>query len=406
MFDRFSDNSKRLMSSARREAIRLQHGTISPEHMLLGLLQTRSCRAVGVLAQCGVDTAELYQRVHGKLQKGTDPVSEMAQLPFTPRAKKVLELTLEKSTAMAHLRGAPLRLGTEHLLLGLLCESESLAARELAASGLDAERFEQAVYTMQSENAGDTELRQPLRAGLPPVDRSKLRLLLISNSAMRGGGYLEHCAGEMRDFLGARKTIAFVPYALHNHDAAAAKAKKAFAVLGHELVPVHTANDPVAAVHIADAVFVGGGNTFRLLNALYRTGLLGAIRERAFAGVPYVGSGAGCHVAAPSIRTAHDIAIVQPPSFTAMGLVPFQMDPHYLDPEVNRSHVGATSEERIRQYLEEHDTPVLGLREGCLLRVEGAQMTLRGTVPARLFRRDEPAQELTPPANVTMLLRA
>jgi len=159
-------------------------------------------------------------------------------------------------------------------------------------------------------------------------------------------------------------------------------------------------------VHIADAVFVGGGNTFRLLNALYRTGLLGAIRERAFAGVPYVGSGAGCHVAAPSIRTAHDIAIVQPPSFTAMGLVPFQMDPHYLDPEVNRSHVGATSEERIRQYLEEHDTPVLGLREGCLLRMEGAQMTLRGTVPARLFRRDEPAQELTPPANVTMLLRA
>ena len=384
MFDRFSDNSRRLMSSARREAIRLQHGTIAPEHILLGLLQTRSCRAVGVLAHSGVDAEELYQRLQGKLQKGTDPVTDMAQLPFTPRARKVLELTFEKSEAMAHLRGAPLRLGTEHLLLGLLCEGESLAAKELAASGLDAERFEQTVHTMQSENAGDTAPLPPSRAGLPGVDRTRLRLLLIGNSTMRGGGYLEHCAGEMRDFLGARKTIAFVPYALHNHDAAAAKAQKAFAALGHELVTVHTAKDPRMAVHVADAVFVGGGNTFRLLSALYHTGLLAEIRERALAGVPYIGSGAGCHVAAPSIRTTHDIAIAQPPSFTAMGLVPFQIDPHYLDPEVNRSHAGATSEERIRQFLEEHDTPVLGMREGCVLRVEGGQLMLRGTVRARL----------------------
>ena len=396
MFDRFSDNSKRLMSSAYSEARRLQHGYISPEHMLLGLLQMGSCRAVGVLAHCGVDSGELYQRLTGKLQKGTVPIDNMVQLPFTPQGKKVLELSLEKAKTMAF-RGVPFRLGTEHLLLGLLSEGESLAAKELAASLRAVEQLEQAVHTitMQSENAGDA-------AG----DRTKLRLLLISNSAMRGGGYLEHCAGEMRDFLGTRKTIAFVPYALHNHDAAAAKAKRALAVLGHELVPVHTANDPVTAVHIADAVFVGGGNTFRLLNALYRTGLLSALRERAFAGVPFVGSGAGCHVATPSIRTTSDIAIVQPPSFTALGLVPFQIDPLYLDPEVNRSHVGATSEERIRQFLEEHETPVLGLREGCLLRLEGAQLALRGTVRARLFRRDDPAQELTPPCNVTMLLRA
>jgi dipeptidase E len=405
MFDRFSDNCKRLISSAHREAIRLQHRYISPEFILLGLLRTRSCRAVGLLATFGVDTAELYQRFRGKLQKGTDPVSDGAQLPFTPRGKKVLELSLEKAAAMA-VRGVHLRLGTEHLLLGLLCEGESLAAKELAASGLDAERVEHAVYDSQSGNEDDTapHLSQPV--GSPPVDRSMLRLLLISNSAMRGGGYLEHCAGEMRDFLGARKTVAFVPYASHDHDASGAKAKKAFELLGHELVPVHTANDPRRAVHVADAVFVGAGNTFRLLDALYRTGLLSEIRERALAGMPYVGSGAGCHVAARSIRTTSDIAIEQPPSFAAMNLVRCQIDPHYLDPEANSSHVGETSEERIRQFLEEHDTPVLGLREGCLLRVEGTRMTLRGTVRARLFRRDDPAQELTPPCDLSLLLRA
>src|SRR5262245_696581 len=157
MFDRFSDNSKRLMSYARREAIRLQHGYISPEHILLGLLQidrwhpgAGPCRALGVLEECGVDTDELCQRLSGKLQKGADPISTGAQLPFTPPAKKVLELSLEKAWATA-----ARAIGTEHLLLGLLAEGESLAAVELAASGLDAGRLEQAVHDLPSRNEGD-----------------------------------------------------------------------------------------------------------------------------------------------------------------------------------------------------------------------------------------------------------
>ncbi|HEX5050985.1 MAG TPA: dipeptidase PepE [Planctomycetota bacterium] len=229
-------------------------------------------------------------------------------------------------------------------------------------------------------------------------------MLLISNSTMHGGGYLEHCAAEIRDFLGARKTVLFVPYALHDHDAYAEKAHAAFAGMGHDLISAHTQSRPAAAVEMADAVFVGGGNTFRLLASLYHHGLLPAISKRAVAGMPYIGSSAGTNVAAPSIRTTNDMPIVQPPSFTALQLVPFQINPHYLDPEPGSRHMGETREERIRQFLEEHETPVLGLREGCMLRVEGERMELRGTTRARLFRRHVAAEEFTPPCDLSVLL--
>lgn len=237
-----------------------------------------------------------------------------------------------------------------------------------------------------------------------PDDTIHRRLLLISNSTMHGGGYLEHCMAEIRDFLGARRKVVFVPHALANHDEYAAKAGAAFSSMGHDLVSVHEAPDPVAAVAEADAVFVGGGNTFRLLTALYRTGLLTAIQKRAQAGMPYIGSSAGTNVATLSLRTTNDMPIVMPPSFTALKLVPFQINPHYLDPDPASRHMGETREERLRQYLEEHATPVLGLREGCLLRVEGERMELRGTTCARLFRRDQPAEEFSPPCDMSFLL--
>ena len=223
---------------------------------------------------------------------------------------------------------------------------------------------------------------------------------------MHGGGYLEHCAAEIADFLGRGKKVAFVPYALADHDGYEAKAKPAFAALGCELASVHHAADPCSVVREADAVFTGGGNTFRLLATLYRTGLIDAIRERALQGMPYLGSSAGTNVATLSIRTTNDMPIVMPPSFEALALVPFQINPHYIDPDPNSKHMGETREDRLLQFHEENDTPVLGLREGCMLHVEGKRMELRGSTNARLFRKGQEREEFTPPCDLSFLLEA
>jgi dipeptidase E len=232
-----------------------------------------------------------------------------------------------------------------------------------------------------------------------------MRLLLISNSTMHGRGYLEHCSADIRQFLGARCRVAFVPFALKDHDGYADKAAKAFAALGQDLYSVHRETSPLAAVGRADAVFVGGGNTFRLLDTMQRTGLLAAIAARVHDGMPYIGSSAGTNLACPTIRTTNDMPIVQPMTLAAMALVPFQINPHYLDPDPNSKHMGETREERLQQFHEENGTPVLGLREGCLLRREGDQLELRGTTGARLFRRGEPPREFTPPCDLSLLLR-
>jgi dipeptidase E len=158
----------------------------------------------------------------------------------------------------------------------------------------------------------------------------------------------------------------------------------------------------VQAVNETDAIFIGGGNTFRLLKALYDHELLGPIRERVAGGMPYVGSSAGSNVAGPTIRTTNDMPIVQPPSFDALGLVSFQLNPHYLDADPNSTHMGETREERIMQFLEENETPVIGLREGAMLRIENGTTTLRGSSGARIFRRGEAPQEVVPGAQIEL----
>lgn len=142
-----------------------------------------------------------------------------------------------------------------------------------------------------------------------------------------------------------------------------------------------------AALQGAEAIFIGGGNTFRLLKALYGYNLLGVIRERVGNGMRYMGSSAGINVAGPTIRTTNDMPIVQPPSFDALGLVPFQLNPHYLDADPNSTHMGETREERLLQFLEENETPVIGLREGAILRIENGTSELLGAKGARIFRR-------------------
>ena len=230
------------------------------------------------------------------------------------------------------------------------------------------------------------------------------RILLISNSTLYGGGYLDHADAEIRSFLRDVKRVLFVPFALHDRDKYAATAKQRFAKMGYELSSIHTADDPVRAVNHTDAVFVGGGNTFRLLKALYDFDLLGPIRDRVAAGVPYIGSSAGSNVAGPTIRTTNDMPIVQPPSFDALGLVSFQINPHYLDPDPNSRHMGETREERILQFLEENNTPVAALREGAMLRIENGETILRGSTGARIFRKGLDAIETLPGAHLNAFL--
>jgi len=224
-------------------------------------------------------------------------------------------------------------------------------------------------------------------------------ILLISNSTLYGSGYLDHAEGEIRSFLGDAKRVLFVPYALFDRDAYATTAQKRFQKMGYDLTSIHTAASPAQAVNDTDAIFIGGGNTFRLLKTLYDFDLLGPIRERVAGGTPYIGSSAGSNVAGPTIKTTNDMPIVQPPSFDALGLVSFQINPHYLDPDPNSRHMGETREERIVQFLEENDTPVIGLREGAMLRIENGKTILLGSTGARIFRKGvEPIE--TPPGTL------
>jgi len=226
------------------------------------------------------------------------------------------------------------------------------------------------------------------------------RVLLISNSTLYGGGYLDHAESEIRDFLGDLKSVLFVPYELYDRDGYASTAQERFQRMGYELSSIHTSSNPRAAVAEAEVVFIGGGNTFRLLKALYDFGVLDPIRKRVNDGMPYIGSSAGSNVACPTIKTTKDMPIVQPPSFDALGLVPFQISPHYLDPDPNSTHMGETQEERILQFLEENDTPVAGLREGAMVRIENGATILKGTSGARIFRKGVAPVEALPGAQL------
>jgi dipeptidase E len=222
------------------------------------------------------------------------------------------------------------------------------------------------------------------------------RVLLISNSTLYGSGFLDHAEGEIRSFLGPIKRVLFIPFALYDRDAYAAMARKRFQKMGYDLESIHTVTDAKQAVNDAEAVFIGGGNTFRLLKALYDTDVLQTIRQRVVEGIPYIGSSAGSNVAGPTIKTTKDMPIVQPPSFDALGLVPFQISPHFLDPDPNSMHMGETQEERILQFLEENDTPVAGLREGAMVRAENGSHILKGSSGARIFRKGHEAVEAKP----------
>jgi dipeptidase E len=232
------------------------------------------------------------------------------------------------------------------------------------------------------------------------------RLLLLSNSTNHGGAYLEHAMDAIGAFLGPVRRLCFVPFALRDHEGYGAKARERFARAGIEVRTVTADAAGAATLEAAEAVFVGGGNTFRLLDRLQRSGLLEVLRRRASAGMPYLGASAGTNIAAPTIKTTNDMPIVEPASFSALALVPFQINPHYLDADPSSRHMGETREERLREFLEENETPVLGLREGAWLRVERDRAWLEGTNGARIFRRGAEPQDVAPGAVLDALLLA
>lgn len=222
------------------------------------------------------------------------------------------------------------------------------------------------------------------------------RLLLLSNSTQHGHGYLDHAIDEVVDLLGPIRRLLFVPFALADRAGYAAKARERFAAVGvavDELVAAHGGRRQVEA---AEAVFVGGGNTFRLLKTMQESGLLAPLGERARGGMPYLGASAGINLACPTIRTTNDMPIVEPPSFDALGLVPFQINPHFLDAAAGSTHMGETREQRLAEFLEENDRVVVGLREGGWIRVEGDRGALGGLRGARIFRRGVDPEERAP----------
>ncbi len=225
------------------------------------------------------------------------------------------------------------------------------------------------------------------------------RLLLLSNSATPGEEPLEYARAEIQSFLGAQlRRVLFVPFAgvMKSFEEYTASVHARFEGFGYELDSVHEASDPRAAILTAEAIVVGGGNTFHLLRELYETNIIEAIRARIEAGTPYIGWSAGANVACPTIRTTNDMPIVEPPGLAALNLVPFQINPHFTDARLE-GHGGETREERLAEFLVANaGVYVVGLRERTMLRIEGARRSLVGARPARIFIKGQPAAELNP----------
>lgn len=225
------------------------------------------------------------------------------------------------------------------------------------------------------------------------------RLLLLSNSRNPGQEMLEHAHGIIREFLGAGvRELVFIPFAgvQITPGQYAARLQSAVAPLGLTVRSVTEAADPLALVASAQAIAVGGGNTFQLLRCMYETGLLRAVRERVLGGAPYLGWSAGSNLACPTIRTTNDMPVVQPPSFVALELVPFQINPHYTD-AVLPNHGGESRDDRIAEFLTLNpDVMVYGLREGSWLRVEGDKVVLGGPHPMRRFVAGRAPEEVGP----------
>lgn len=224
------------------------------------------------------------------------------------------------------------------------------------------------------------------------------RILLASTSTVYGGTYLSYLQDELIDFFTGIDEILFVPYARPSgitHDEYTQIAQQFFNRVGKRIVGLHTFADPKKAIRQAKAIFTGGGNTFVLVNQLYGLEVMDVLREAVENGTLYMGTSAGSNIAGQTMQTTNDMPIVYPPSFKTLGLVPFNINPHYLDPDPQSKHKGETRETRIKEFHVFNDTPVIGLREGSWLRVEDEKVSLKGDLTARIFLKGQEPYEST-----------
>lgn len=233
------------------------------------------------------------------------------------------------------------------------------------------------------------------------------QLLIISTSTISGSAYLAYIEKEISQHFQNAQRILLVPFARPGgitHEAYTAKAANVFKKLGLEMKGAHEFTQATEALNWAEGVFVGGGNTFLLLKTLYETNYFKAIQQKVNAGLPYMGTSAGANMTGLSIGTTNDMPIVYPPSFDAFGFVPFNINPHYLDPNPNSKHMGETRETRIQEFHLQHQQAVVGLREGSALKVTDNQIEIIGDLSVRLFECGKKAREISPTEDLSFLL--
>lgn len=225
------------------------------------------------------------------------------------------------------------------------------------------------------------------------------RILIASTSTIHGSGYLEYILKELSEFFKNSSEILFIPYARPggiSHDDYTDKAREAFAKIGKTVKGIHEFENAKEAVKNATGIFTGGGNTFVLVNQLYKNNLLETLKDVIADGTPYLGTSAGSNICGLTMNTTNDMPIVYPPSFKTLGLAPFNINPHYLDPDPTSTHKGETRETRIKEFHAFNSPPVVGLREGSWLAVNGDSIILKGTLSARIFEYDKAPYEVHP----------
>lgn len=235
-----------------------------------------------------------------------------------------------------------------------------------------------------------------------------MRLLLISNSTNPGEPYLDYPKNNIKEFLGTEPVKAlFIPYAAvtFSYDEYEAKVNNRFREIGHSVIGIHHFSDPQEAVKQAEAIIVGGGNTWKLVRTMHDNGIIDLIQSKVKSGTPYIGWSAGSNVACPTLRTTNDMPIIDPKGFDVINLVPFQINPHYLDVHP-QGHGGETREDRINEFITENqDIFVIGLREGSMLNLEGDTLKLIGKKSARIFKYGEEPKELSANDDFSFLMK-
>lgn len=231
-------------------------------------------------------------------------------------------------------------------------------------------------------------------------------IIIASTSTLHGGDYLDYILPELKLHFKDCKTIIFIPYARSggiSHDEYTAKVALAFAKIDLAVKGIHEFEDPALAIQDAQGIFTGGGNTFLLVSQLYKNNIMTVLSETVKNGTPYLGTSAGSNICGLTMQTSNDMPIIYPPSFQTLGLIPFNLNPHYLDADKQSTHMGETRETRIQEFHVFNSVPVLGLREGSWLDVKDEKITLRGNLSARLFRQNQIPEELESGADLSFI---